>query len=49
MGRLDDAFALAESGSWGTLDEVQAELVKFLSEWIEDTAESDDVTARPRE
>jgi hypothetical protein len=39
MGRLDDAFALAESGTWGTLDEVQAELVAFLSEWTENSVD----------
>jgi hypothetical protein len=35
MSRLDDAFALAESGTWGTLPEVHAELAEFLSEWAE--------------
>jgi hypothetical protein len=35
MNRLDDAFALAESGTWGTLQEAQAELAEFLSEWAE--------------
>lgn len=39
MGRLDDAFDLAESGAWGALEEVQAELVEFLSEWAEGSTE----------
>lgn len=33
MSRLDDAFDLAESGTWGTLTEVRAELAEFLSVW----------------
>ena len=39
MIRLDDAFNLAESGTWGTLDKVQAELVEFLAEWTACSAE----------
>lgn len=37
MGRLDDAFYLAESGIHGTTAEVQAELAEFLSTWDETT------------
>ena len=33
MSRLDDAFDLAESGAWGTVPEVQAEIAEFLSAW----------------
>jgi hypothetical protein len=35
MARLDDAFSLAESGSWGTLSDVEAELADFLAAWEE--------------
>jgi hypothetical protein len=35
MSRLDDAFHLAESGTWGTLPAVQAELAEFLAEWAQ--------------
>jgi hypothetical protein len=49
MGRLDDAFALAESGSWGTLAEVQTELVEFLSEWTKGSAEPGRAADWPRE
>ncbi len=35
MLRLDDAFSLAESGTWGTLEEARAELNEFLAEWAQ--------------
>jgi hypothetical protein len=38
MSRLDDAFDLAESGTWGTPEEVLAELVEFLAAWAGDPA-----------
>jgi hypothetical protein len=38
MRRLDDAFALAESGAWGRREEVLDELVEFISAWGENPA-----------
>ena len=38
MSRLDDAFALAESGAWARPEDVLNELVEFLSEWAEKPA-----------
>ena len=33
MIRLEDCFALAESGTWGSLDEACCELQEFLATW----------------
>jgi hypothetical protein len=33
MGYFDDAFDLAQSGAYGSIDKVQSELMAFLSKW----------------